>query len=390
MNDLVRFKAIVNFEKPDYYPIFGFPGAPGFSAGCMSPTHQKLVDEGMPAYVGGNYTGGEFTETESWYKYWGTTGPLTLDFFPAEPTGKTIKCEKRREGNFEVLEYETGEITRQVINNDITYSMPQFIRYPVRDRASWEFYKDKVMPGKRWSHEKISAACEKYRNRTRPLAIAVHGSWGSSIRGLMGTEEGSYILYDNMELAKDIIDFNRFINREYIFPLIEELKPEIVYTGEDICCKSGMIISPEHFNKLCAPVYTECASIVRDAGVDLFAIDTDGNAMQFVGVVEKLGVNGIFPFEVKPGNDLFRLRESHPSFILFGWLEKESVNEGNTANIRPEIMNKVPRLLEKGGYFPNGDHGIQPLVTFDNLCKFMTLLHEVTGNPEGEFPRVYP
>ena len=51
-------------------------------------------------------------------------------------------------------------------------------------------------------------------------------------------------------------------------------------------------------------------------------------------------------------------------------------------------MSKVPRLLESGGYFPNGDHGIQPLVNFKSMCKFMTLLHEVCGNPEGEFPRL--
>jgi len=42
----------------------------------------------------------------------------------------------------------------------------------------------------------------------------------------------------------------------------------------------------------------------------------------------------------------------------------------------------------RGGYFPNGDHGIQPLATFESLCKFMTLLHEVTANPEGEFRRI--
>ncbi len=72
-----------------------------------------------------------------------------------------------------------------------------------------------------------------------------------------------------------------------------------------------------------------------------------------------------------------------------GWLEKESVNEGNEETIEREIMSKVPPLLDRGRYLPNGDHGIQPLVTFDNMCRFMTLLHEVTGNPEGEFPRVY-
>ncbi|MBI3987213.1 MAG: hypothetical protein HY343_09850, partial [Lentisphaerae bacterium] len=67
--------------------------------------------------------------------------------------------------------------------------------------------------------------------------------------------------------------------------------------------------------------------------------------------------------------------------------EKEVVNEGNEAMIGPEIMSKVPPLLEQGGYYPNGDHGIQPMVTFPNLCKFMTVLHEVCRNPEGEFPR---
>ena len=59
-------------------------------------------------------------------------------------------------------------------------------------------------------------------------------------------------------------------------------------------------------------------------------------------------------------------------------------------SIRPEILSKVPKLLASDRYFPNGDHGLQPLVTFESLCMFQTLLHDVTGNPEGEFPRVAP
>ena len=394
MNELQRFKAVVNFEKPDYYPIFGFPGAPGFSGGCYVKAHQKLVNEGMPSYVGGAYTNENFgndelTKMESWHKYWGTAGPTHIDFFPAEPTNNTIKTEKRMEGDFEIIESETGEITRQVIDNNITYSMPEFIRYPVRDRASWEFYKEKTMPGKRWSDEKIKAACAKFKNRTRPLSISVGGTWGK-IRDIMGTVCASTLLYDDIEFARDIINHYRFINQEYIFPIIKEIKPEIIQAGEDICYKSGMLISPRHFNELCAPFYIECVEVAKACGVDLLTIDNDGNLMQFVDVVEKLGVNGTYPFEVKSGNDLFEIRRKHPKFIIAGWLEKEVVNEGNGHMIRNEIMSKVPVLLEKGGYFPNGDHGILPLITFENLCKFMTLLHEVTGNQEGDFPRIEP
>ena len=100
------------------------------------------------------------------------------------------------------------------------------------------------------------------------------------------------------------------------------------------------------------------------------------------------GVNAIFPWEVKAGNDLFALRRRYPEFVFFGWLEKECVNEGNEGLIASEVLSKVPPLLAKGRYFPNGDHGLQPLVTFPNLCRFLTILHEVTGNPEGEFPRM--
>ena len=102
------------------------------------------------------------------------------------------------------------------------------------------------------------------------------------------------------------------------------------------------------------------------------------------------GVNALYPFEVKARNDPFALRERHPDFIVMGGLEKECINEGNEDTIEREILSKVPDLLKQGRYFPNGDHGIQPLATFGNLCLFMTLLHEVTGNPEGEFPRARP
>ena len=77
MNDLVRFRAICLGEKPDYIPIFGFPGAPGMSRGCMKKTHDRLVRTGMPTHVGGIYDldRGAY-DVDSWKRYWGTTDPV--------------------------------------------------------------------------------------------------------------------------------------------------------------------------------------------------------------------------------------------------------------------------------------------------------------------------
>jgi uroporphyrinogen decarboxylase len=389
MNERERFVAVARGEEADYIPIFGFPGAPGMAGGCMRKTHERLVAGGMPADVGGNYDlGGVRTDVEGWYRYWGTTGPISVDFTPAEPA-RGIASETRIEGEWEIVESESGAITHQVIDNDITYSMPDFRVYPVRDRSSWEFYRDRMTPGKIWSAGRLEAACRPYDDRTLPLSVGVGSTWGG-IRGLMGPVAGSTVLYDDPALAHEIIEWSSWIRRTYTFPLIERLRPEALQAGEDNCYKNGMLISPTHFREYCSPAYREIGGVARDCGVPVVAIDTDGNAMELVPLVEECGVNTIFPFEVKPGNDLFRLRREHPDFVLMGWLEKEVINEGNEHRIREEIMSKVPPLLAMGRYFPNGDHGIQPFVTFRNLCSFMTLLHEVTGNPEGEFPRVQP
>jgi hypothetical protein len=385
MTNRERFKAVANFEEADYIPIFSFSGAPGMGGGCMEKTHDHLVQTGMPAHIGGRgRLGSGVDAVESWRRYWGTTGPIKLGFSIASGA-EGFRTSRRIEDGFEIIESENGAITRQVIDNDITYIMPEYVRYPVRDRESWEFYKSRTTPTSFMSSEEIEERCRILDARTEPLEIHGSGTYGS-MRGLMGPENLSLTLYDDPELIHDIAD-TILRNARRVLPLVERLRPEIFAWGEDLCYNHGMLLSPEHFHEFCGPIYQEQCDCARSNGVDMIAVDTDGNINEYTGVAESYGVNAIYPCEVKAGNDLFTLRENHPRFIFMGGLEKESINEGNEDSIEPEILGKVPALLDKRGYFPNGDHGIQPMATFPNLHKFMTILHEVCRNPEGDFLR---
>jgi hypothetical protein len=385
MTHLERFLTVARFETPDYIPIFGFPGAPGMSRGCMKFTHDRLVATGMPEHVGGTYLNYRSSDVDSWYRFWGTTGPIGIDFGLAWGA-EGFKTTRRVEDGFETIESESGEVTRQVIDNDITYTMPEFIRYPVRDRDSWEFYRERTAPKEFMSPEDMEERCKKFDDRDMPLCIGAGGAY-SLVRGLMGPEAASFAFHDTPELVHDMIQWRLENVRRTVFPLIDRLKPEIVTMGEDLCYNHGMMLSPDHFREFCGSYYQEVCDCARASDVPVVAVDTDGNAMEFTGLAASYGVNAIYPYEVKAGNDLFTLRQQHPRFLLFGWLEKETVNESNEDDIAPEIMKKVPPLLESRGYYPNGDHGIQPPVTYPNLCRFMTILHEVCDNPEGEFPR---
>jgi len=377
MNDRERFIAVCRGEKPDYVPIFGFPGSPGMSQGLYIPSHRRLVEQGMPEWVDGAHRLGKPDSVEGWFRYWGTTGPIYPEFAIAQPA-RGIKSESHIEGDREIIEYETGALTSQVIDNDITYAMPEFIIHPVRDRKSWEFYRERMTPGPMRPAEEVEVDCRKLADRTRPLAVGAGSTWGT-LRGLMGPEKACTVLYDDPQLAHDILDWHHWHRKTYAFPLIERLKPEIIGCGEDNCYNHGMLISPRHFEEFCSPAYRDIGEVARDCGVPMASIDTDGNYMEMVPLVEACGVNAIHPSEVKAGNDLFALRERHPQFILMGWLEKEVVNEGNGHLIEHEIMSKVPPLLEGGRYFPNGDHGIQPPVTSCSKVMNLHMFSKVTG-----------
>ena len=276
---------------------------------------------------------------------------------------------------------------RQVLDNANHYAMPEFVRYSVRDRPSWEFWRNRMTPTDRMPRDEMEANCRRLDDRSEALFLGCWGPYGF-LRGLMGPEGLSYAFYDDPELIHDMIAWLAERTKRYSLPVIERLKPEAVYMGEDLCYNHGMLLSPALFRECCGAYYRMVFDCAQAAGVTVRAVDSDGNVMQFVDVAVEYGLNCLYPFEVKAGNDLFALRRKHPRFACVGWLEKEIINEGNEHLIEPELTRKVPPLLAQGGYFPNGDHGIQPLATHEGMCRFFTLLHDLCGNPEGEFPRI--
>lgn len=102
------------------------------------------------------------------------------------------------------------------------------------------------------------------------------------------------------------------------------------------------------------------------------------------------------------GNTVRMHYQAHPDLYdladrlgLFVWAEiplwgvgSRDVGEfADPAAIDVEIERKVPPLLAHGGYFPGIDHGLPPTTRHRIYLHFMRRLHELTGNPQGEFWR---
>ena len=72
------------------------------------------------------------------------------------------------------------------------------------------------------------------------------------------------------------------------------------------------------------------------------------------------------------------------NFYMGGNIDKRVLIKGKN-EIEAEVMEKVPFLLEKGGYFPSVDHMVPPDVPFDNFCYYINLLREIAGLEKLQF-----
>jgi len=371
MTELERFKAVVRFEKPDYWPLITTGGLGYVHGGGLVKLHR----EGLPADV---------NDIESWCRYW---GQCTFDHVGGIGEGAPgVKTEKWREGEFEFIRSETGALTRQVINNDVTYSMPDFIEFDVRDRASWERYKELTTPTRK-AAGRIDELTRKFAGRKRPLSAWAGGTWGV-VRNCMGPQRALLAIHDDPGLVRDMISHMLWGLEEFVFPIIEALRPEVVAMWEDFCYNHGMLISPAAFREFCAPYYRRVAEVARACGAELLIVDCDGKVDEFCLLLEEVGFNGCWPMEQVCGNGLLEYRRRQKRFVYAGGIEKEIANTGNAGRIEAELVPKVPKMLEQGGYFPMFDHALQVGVGFKELCRCMTRLHEICGSDLGDFPRM--
>lgn len=369
MNELERFKAVLHFEKPDYYPLILTLGNFAVTKGGW----EKLHREGLPKKV---------NDLETWARYWGQAPMLHGGHIGVDK--REMKVQTWIEGEFEYTRTETGVFTRRVKDHATNYSMPEFIEFAVRDRESWE--KCKTFTHTHTSRDKLDEKIRMFKHRTQPLAVEAGRTWGG-VRDLMGPERALLAVYDEPELVHDIIAHTLTEVERLIFPVIEALRPEIVTFCEDFCYNHGMLISPAVFREFCAPYYRRVSEFARNCGVELLIVDCDGKVDEYCLLLEEVGFNGIWPLEQVCGNPVLEYRKRQPQFIFSGGIEKEIVNSGQGHRIDAELA-KIPPVLKQGGYFPTFDHALQIDVGFKELCQCMTRLHEICGSHLGEFPRI--
>ncbi len=363
MNDRERFLRIMEFKSVDRIP--------NYELGLWGQTIKRWQDEGLPEdalYF-------SWFEGEPYFK-------IDRRAFAPINTGMIPGFE------YQVLHEDERTITARHENGVVTkalkigtvrgtrMSMDQYISFPVTDRKSFEEIKKKYDPYSPvryplWWDEMV----KMWKNRTYPLCLLTNASFGlySQLRRWVGTENISYMFYDDPVVVEDMIDFST----NFLLSLVERALNEIEFDYfnffEDFAGKGGPLISPEIFKKFFMPYYKKIIERFRKAGIEYFWLDSDGNCEVLIPLMIESGINCLWPLEQAAGMDPVRLRKKFGKNIAFsGGIDKKALASGKR-EIEKELYSKIPFMVESGGYIPTIDHTIPPDVPLENFEFYIEL-----------------
>jgi hypothetical protein len=348
--------------------------------------HMPVAEELGPEWT--SLLGATGPLQRAWDTFWGMT---RLHYWGPEsdivvPDPEIIADD----GEYLTLRHANGAVVREMYNNAERYGMPEFIRYPLAGPEDWPAYRERWLPLEEGIYpQDWPALAARWRARDYPLAAGMPGTFGV-LRSLLGTAQACTILYDAPDTARDILSHYRQRTMRRMERYMADIHPDCIGIGEDYCYRSGCFVSPALFREFFAPHYREIVDYGRAYGVRLFLVDSDGFVEGVVPLLEEVGINCLQAFEPRAGNDVVRVRARHPRFVIWGGLDKYVMDQRDPAVIDTEVDYKLPPLLAHGGYYPGIDHGLPPTTFYRSYWQLQRRLHELTGNPTGEFWRYAP
>lgn len=250
--------------------------------------------------------------------------------------------------------------------HDGIVSIPAEIGTSMTGREAWEtMYLPRLLPDPaRVNRERFDRIQQESAERTEPLGLHL-GSLYGNIRNMLGVEGISYLALDDEDLYVEIIDTVGTLCYETVKSVLASgAGYDYGHFWEDICFKTGPLVSPAVFDELVGPHYKRITDLLLSHGIDIVSLDCDGKIDLLIPTWLQNGVNTMFPIEVGTWDaSIAPWRAQYGKSLRgIGGMDKR-VFARDRAAVDREIERLKP-LVDLGGYIPCPDHRIPPDAEF--------------------------
>lgn len=384
MNNRERVQAVLHYEPYDRLPLVHF--------GYWNETLDKWAAEGhitaseAENWADGNPTDAAIADKLGFDLNWNNCFSPHTRLWPGF---ESRVLEVLPDGSRKVLDG-NGAV---ILQKEGATGIPTEIDHLLKDRASWE---ELYLPRLQYSDRRVLDArvntgtemipfdeggLEYLRRGEWDAPLGLHcGSLYGVIRNWLGLVGSAYLLVDDEPLFDEIINtVGELCYRCTQAALETGARFDFAHFWEDISFKSGPLINPVVFRDKVGPHYRRITDMVRDLGIDVISLDSDGKIDELVPVWFDNGVNTMFPIEVGTWHaSIAPWREKYGKGLLgVGGMDKK-VFAYDYAAIDEEVQRLRP-LVELGGYLPCPDHRIPPDAKWENVQYYCQRMREAFG-----------
>lgn len=289
---------------------------------------------------------------------------------------------------FETKVVEETETTKILINEDGLLAevakdehdtIPHYLKSSVVTPDDWKKVKEERFrrddPARKVDVEALKKAHPP--DRDYPLGVDC-GSMIGRIRNMLTFEGLAYATYDYPDMVEDMVETCCVLVEDFLDQVLPHIDFDFAAGWEDICFKSGPIVSVDFFKNVVVPRYKRISKKLRAAGIDLWYTDCDGDVRPILPYLMEGGINCLFPFEVNSCSHPKELLDEYGKELrIMGGVDKLELGKGKEA-IKAYLESLVP-LVERGGYIPFCDHRCPPNVKPEDYLYYLDLKEEMFG-----------
>ena len=255
-------------------------------------------------------------------------------------------------------------------------TIPHFISYGIQSRKDWEAFKERLDPTTPGRYpDDWPQKVEEYNKCASPVCIDI-GSLIGKPRNWLGFEGLALVAYDDPDLLDEMIETICRCVCGSIEKALKEIRFDFAVGWEDICYRSGPILSPAMFDRWIVPRYKRITDLLHKHGVHIAWTDCDGNIMPIIPQFLAGGINCMFPVEVAAGSDPVEIRRVYgDKVLLHGGVNKRALQKG-FKEIEEE-MKRLKPLVDEGGFVPHVDHRVPADVSLENYKYYLRLKRDM-------------
>jgi hypothetical protein len=253
------------------------------------------------------------------------------------------------------------------------------IDHPVKTLADWKQYSLRFDPysSGRWvSTGGKGETFAALNNLEHPVGISIFPFFFRLGFYTLGMERFLTAFHDEPGLIHEMFSFWSHFILETVRPVLEHVKVDVIFFGEDLAYKNNTLISPRVYREFWHPYQDPIIRLIQEHEVPLICQWSSGKLDALLPDMLDHGINCTWPLDCSAGIDAQQLRARYGRNLrLVGNIPVKALLTGPRA-IDMEIARLMP-LIREGGFIPALDDMVPMETPFEHYRYLIDSIRDI-------------